>query len=197
MTAPFPDEKAMCIERDGLALRAMVPADAARVAALAGDIRVAGRLALVPSPWPVADAEAWIASHPAWRAGGEAFHFAVCEAGSDTMIASVSLDAMEDLGPSGRQYDLGYWVAPDAWGRGLATRAASAVRDWAFGVLKAGRLTSSCLADNPASQRVLEKTGFLYLDTRMKLRPARGTQAFVESFRLDRPRWESLVRHTA
>jgi len=193
MTAAFPDVDAMRLERDGLALRAMAPDDAARVADVSGDIRVAGMTAMIPSPYTHDDARTWIEGHAAARAAGEAFHFAILEAGSDGLLGSVSLDEMEDLGPSGRQYDLGYWIAPDAWGRGLATRAAVIVRDWAFEVLKAGRLTASCLAGNRASQRVLDKAGFVYLDTQWKLRPARGVHAFCETFRLDKPRWESLT----
>lgn len=197
MTRAFPDSDAMRLERDGLCLRALAPDDAARVAAVAGDMRVAGTTALIPSPYAEDDARAWIEGHAAARAAGEAFHFAVFDAGSSTLAGSVTLDEMEDLGPSGRQYDLGYWIAPGAWGRGLATRAAVIARDWAFEVLKAGRLTASCLADNAGSKRVLEKAGFVYLDTRWMHRPARGIHAFCETFRLDKPRWERLTGHAA
>ena len=55
---------------------------------------------------------------------------------------------------------LGYWVAAEFRGRGLATRAVAAVAELAFGELGLHRLEAATLVDNVASQRVLEKNGF-------------------------------------
>ena len=55
---------------------------------------------------------------------------------------------------------LSYWVDQDHNGRGLATRAAAAVVDYAFGDLGLHRIEAGTLPDNFASQRVLEKNGF-------------------------------------
>jgi [ribosomal protein S5]-alanine N-acetyltransferase len=54
---------------------------------------------------------------------------------------------------------VGYVLAPDAWGRGLATEIAGASVAHAFGVLDADELYASVLATNKASRRVLEKVG--------------------------------------
>ena len=54
----------------------------------------------------------------------------------------------------------GYVLAKDAWGKGYATEALSAMVDVASGIgLK--RLTACCHLEHLASQRVLEKCGFL------------------------------------
>jgi [ribosomal protein S5]-alanine N-acetyltransferase len=55
---------------------------------------------------------------------------------------------------------LGYWVAQDRNGRGLATAAVAAAVEFAFGPAKLHRLQAGTLVDNHGSQRVLEKNGF-------------------------------------
>jgi RimJ/RimL family protein N-acetyltransferase len=57
--------------------------------------------------------------------------------------------------------DFGYRLAQPYWGKGLATEAASAWVQNAFGELKLGRLTTSVHPENYASIRVLQKLGFL------------------------------------
>jgi len=52
-----------------------------------------------------------------------------------------------------------YWVSRDHWGRGLATEAAVASRDYGFGELGLDRLISIIHPENLASRRVAEKTG--------------------------------------
>ncbi|MFJ3956403.1 GNAT family N-acetyltransferase [Arthrobacter sp. NPDC090010] len=55
---------------------------------------------------------------------------------------------------------LGYWVAADRVGRGLATRAVSAAVEHGFQRLQLHRLEAGTLLHNEASQRVLRKNGF-------------------------------------
>jgi len=57
--------------------------------------------------------------------------------------------------------DFGYRLARSYWGRGLATEAASALMERAFGELKLSRLVSIVHPENRASIRVLDKLGFL------------------------------------
>jgi RimJ/RimL family protein N-acetyltransferase len=53
----------------------------------------------------------------------------------------------------------GYVLARDAWGKGYATEALSAMIEIAQG-LRIRRLTALCHPEHRASQRVLEKCGF-------------------------------------
>jgi ribosomal-protein-alanine N-acetyltransferase len=55
---------------------------------------------------------------------------------------------------------LGYWVAADQAGRGLATRAVRTVVDDCFTTQGLHRLEAATLVDNLASQAVLRRTGF-------------------------------------
>src|SRR5579871_5816845 len=60
------------------------------------------------------------------------------------------------------EIEIGYRLARAYWGRGLATEAALAVRDYAFGVLAMRRLVAIIDPLNGPSIRVAEKTGLRY-----------------------------------
>ncbi|SNY12953.1 GNAT family N-acetyltransferase [Paractinoplanes atraurantiacus] len=55
---------------------------------------------------------------------------------------------------------LGYWVARDANGRGIATAAVGRIAGLAFGELGLHRVEAGTLVHNAASQKVLERNGF-------------------------------------
>ncbi len=57
------------------------------------------------------------------------------------------------------EVDIGYELAPEYWGQGIATEAARAIVDFGFQELGLRRISSWCIADNVASARVLEKVG--------------------------------------
>ena len=58
-------------------------------------------------------------------------------------------------------YELVYVLAREAWGRGLATEAAAALRDYAFAALGLDRLVSLIEPGNTASERVARKVGMV------------------------------------
>ena len=55
--------------------------------------------------------------------------------------------------------ELGWKLGPEAWGRGYATEAALACRDWALGELGLTRLISLIALENTPSIRVAERIG--------------------------------------
>jgi [ribosomal protein S5]-alanine N-acetyltransferase len=61
--------------------------------------------------------------------------------------------------PDALEADMGYEIAPPYWGQGYATEAARAILAFGFDELKLHRISATCLADNLASARVLEKIG--------------------------------------
>lgn len=60
------------------------------------------------------------------------------------------------------EIEIGYRLARTYWGRGLATEAATATRDYAFGVLALPRLVALIDPRNGPSIRVADKTGPRY-----------------------------------
>ena len=69
--------------------------------------------------------------------------------------------------PDAHQADIGYELAPMQWGQGYASEAAAAIVRFAFEDLRVHRLWASCIADNVASARVLEKLG-MQLEGRLR-----------------------------
>ncbi|MFZ1134302.1 MAG: GNAT family protein [Candidatus Korobacteraceae bacterium] len=57
--------------------------------------------------------------------------------------------------------EMGYWLSEDFWGRGIATRAVTAMSEWAFDHYKLTRVFAMAFAHNAGSIRVLEKSGFV------------------------------------
>ncbi len=66
-----------------------------------------------------------------------------------------------------REWEIGWAVHPDDWGKGYATEAAWRVMDWAFEELKIHRIVAFCHADNVASVRVMQKLG-MHQDGRLR-----------------------------
>jgi ribosomal-protein-alanine N-acetyltransferase len=60
------------------------------------------------------------------------------------------------------EIELGYTLMKSCWGQGLATEASRAVVDYAFGVMKIGRLIAVADAANTASVNVMTKLGMTF-----------------------------------
>jgi [ribosomal protein S5]-alanine N-acetyltransferase len=73
------------------------------------------------------------------------------------LVGDCGLEVMELLGET--VAELGYDFRSDYWGQGLATEAATAVRQHAFDTLGLPRLVSLIRVGNHASRRVAEKVG--------------------------------------
>lgn len=87
--------------------------------------------------------------------------WAVVEKDSGLVIGYCGLFDFPDIG--GRsEVELGYRLARSVWGRGYATEAASAVRDYGWGTLALQRLVALIDPHNVASIRVAEKIGMRY-----------------------------------
>ncbi|HVF04456.1 MAG TPA: GNAT family N-acetyltransferase [Frankiaceae bacterium] len=63
---------------------------------------------------------------------------------------------------AGGDVEIGWRLASAVWGQGLATEAATAVRDLALGTYGLRRLVAVIHPDNGASVRVAEKIGLAY-----------------------------------
>jgi ribosomal-protein-alanine N-acetyltransferase len=63
--------------------------------------------------------------------------------------------------PDARQADLGYELDPAYWGHGYATEAARALLRFGFEERGLHRIWASCLAENHASVRILERIGMV------------------------------------
>jgi RimJ/RimL family protein N-acetyltransferase len=115
------------------------------------------RWTFVPSPYTRADAEAFLAHSAEEEAAGTAANFLAVDAGDDRLLGSFSVMEIDRGGWSG---EIGYWVAAEARGRGIATRGVTLLADWARRELGLTRIEILPHKDNVASLRVAEKAGF-------------------------------------
>jgi RimJ/RimL family protein N-acetyltransferase len=60
------------------------------------------------------------------------------------------------------EIEIGWWLAPFAWGAGYATEAALALRDFAFGELRLDHLSIVLQAENARSVAVARRIGGAY-----------------------------------
>jgi RimJ/RimL family protein N-acetyltransferase len=105
-------------------------------------------------------ARRYLADHERARGRGEQLELALVDPRrDDAVFGGVSLNTV-DLA-QGRAA-VGYWLAAEARGRGIATHAVRLLARWAFEDLELMRLELTCGPDNDASQRVAERCGFTH-----------------------------------
>lgn len=174
------------LETDHLILRPYRPEDAEAVQRYVGLWEIACMTSRIPHPYPEGAAAEWIDSHRAQRDGGQEHTFCVAlKATPEAPVGAAGLRFLEK-----GNWELGYWLAPAHWGRGLATEAAKALVVYAFEKLGAEALNSGHFADNPASGRVLVKAGFAANGIARQWSEARQDFADANRFLLTRETWE-------
>jgi ribosomal-protein-alanine N-acetyltransferase len=87
--------------------------------------------------------------------------WAVVEKNERETIGFCGLSHFADVG-GGAETEIGYRLARAHWGKGFATEAARAVRDYGFSILGMPRLISIIDPRNIASIRLAQKTGLSY-----------------------------------
>ena len=125
--------------------------DAPALAAAIGDFAVIEKLARVPWPYSIDDAEAFLGTEQGPLPNLLIF---ARTHGAPRLVGGIGLD-QRDAG-----VELGYWIARPYWGLGFATEAGRAVVEMADRGLRLPRLLAGHFIDNPASARVLQKLGF-------------------------------------
>jgi [ribosomal protein S5]-alanine N-acetyltransferase len=90
------------------------------------------------------------------RADGSSHRFLILEGGE--LAGEVSITNV--VRRSFQSANIGYWVAGERNGRGVATAAVAAACTLAFGELELHRLEAGTLLHNVASQIVLDRNGF-------------------------------------
>jgi RimJ/RimL family protein N-acetyltransferase len=145
-----------------ITLRAPRTADIDQITAAAQDPETQRWALALPRPYHREHAVAFIEHSAAEAQAGTGYSFVAAD-GDDRVLAAMRV---------GADGEIGYWVAPDARGRGVATRAVTLLRDWAREGLGLERMVMQIHPDNVVSRRVAEKLGFV--DTGERRIPDRG-----------------------
>jgi RimJ/RimL family protein N-acetyltransferase len=85
--------------------------------------------------------------------------------------------------------EVGVWLAPEMTGRGLITRAVTAMIDWVFQVRGMHRVEWRCAATNEPSRRAAQRLGMKLDGTLRELFPLHGTRQDVEVWSVLATEW--------
>jgi RimJ/RimL family protein N-acetyltransferase len=165
------------LQDDLVALRPWTDRDVAAIVAACQDPEISKWIPMVPHPYTRDDAREYVRSvKDGWRDGSGAA-FAITEVTTGAVLGSIGLH----LHRNDRRASVGYWLAREARGRGVATRALRLISAWALDALGIERLELIAEPINEASCAVAERAGFTregvlrsYLPT-----PARGRRDVV------------------
>jgi RimJ/RimL family protein N-acetyltransferase len=184
----FPDiarDDVFRLETKRLWLRWPRVADAKAVERYSSRWEVARMTSRIPHPYPPGEAERFIFTAREANALGRDLILIIAPIrGKREPIGMVSLESRLQ----GR-LTLGYALAPEVWGKGLATEAAAATIEAGFILTNAIEMLARVHAENPASRRVLDKCGFVHTGKGLEGAPARGGMVPCDRFSLERAVW--------
>jgi RimJ/RimL family protein N-acetyltransferase len=116
---------------------------------------------------------------------GTSAAFAIVDAHTNQLLGSASLlriDWKQSVGLAA------YWLAPEARGRGVATRALRLLATWAFSALQLARIELSADVNNERSHRVAKRAGFRRTGLLRASQEIHGEWINEISFALEAPR---------
>ena len=167
------------LETERLDLRPVRRSDAGPIALYAGQARVARMTSTLPHPYPPGAAMAFVEG-AATLAQGAAWVIDGSRSGLPEVVGVIGLRR-----PGRDGADIGYWIAPPFWNRGLAREAVRAVvAADPFGA----PIRATVFRDNPASARVLEAAGFVRVGETSVFSVARAETVPSWVFRRDQDR---------
>jgi RimJ/RimL family protein N-acetyltransferase len=143
----------LSISTPRLLLRELKSADAPALFEVLGDPET---MRFYPQPYSREEVDEWIGRQIGRYAMGAGL-LGVVLRDSGTLIGDCGLVWQEVEGVE--EPEIGYHVHREHQGRGYATEAARAVRDYAFGTLGCDHVISMIRPENLASRRVAEKNG--------------------------------------
>jgi len=132
------------------------------------------RYTMVPTPVPHGFEREWLQRYEEGRADGTREAFAIV----DEDDAFLGLALAFSIDRKGRE--LGYSVTPAARGRSAATWAVRELTDWAVRELDPLRIQLQISADNGASKRVAERSGYVYEGTLRSVHFKQGMRQDME-----------------
>ncbi|MCK4872635.1 MAG: GNAT family N-acetyltransferase [Phycisphaerales bacterium] len=143
------------IQTDRLTLRPFTLDDAPVVRLRAGRTEIAATTLNIPHPYEEGMAEQWIGTHQQAFDDGRGLTLAITIRETGTLVGAVGLGVSK---PHDRA-ELGYWIAVEQWGNGYATEASLSLVRYGFETMKMNRIDAHHFTVNPASGRVMQKTG--------------------------------------
>jgi ribosomal-protein-alanine N-acetyltransferase len=94
------------------------------------------------------------------HAAGTGIWWGISDPTSDAPL--IGACGLNDIHAEHRRGELGYWLLPEHWGRGIATECVGAVLEHAYGPMDLHRVAAEVDVENHASRRLLDRLGFRF-----------------------------------
>jgi RimJ/RimL family protein N-acetyltransferase len=137
---------------DAVHLRQWAEEDAPEIVRCCSDPLIPRYIPIIPMPYSPSDAEQFIERS---RTPSDELNLAVA-GHSGELFGAIGVSIQPDPGIA----EIGYWLAPEARGRGLATRALRLLSAWTLRETDIARLQLQTDVENVASQAVATRAGF-------------------------------------
>ena len=145
----------MELKSGNIVLRALRLSDAKRLSELANNEKISRNLRDgFPNPYTVADAENFLAKFT----NQDPLTFFGIEYNGE-YVGNISLVPCEDI--YRMSAEIGYFIGEPYWNKGIVTTAVDLITGYGFNQLGIVRIQTGIFEYNTASQRVLEKCGFV------------------------------------
>lgn len=112
-----------------------------------------------PAPYTIADARFWIDAH--LNQPEPITNAAIIIAGE--AAGAIGITLQNDIYVKNAR--IGYWLAEPYWGKGIMTAALALFTSYIFAGFEVERIVAGVFGSNPASAKVLQKTGFRHEGT--------------------------------
>lgn len=139
-----------------LVLRPFRADDAPAVQRLLSERAVAEQTLTIPHPYPDGAATEFIAQHAEWMASGKRLIWAITR--DEEIVGAMGLHIVA----AHQRAEVGYWIARERWGQGIATEALRAVLAYGFDVAGLHRIDGQHYKENPASGAVMRRVGMTH-----------------------------------
>jgi RimJ/RimL family protein N-acetyltransferase len=143
----------ICFE--GIVLRPWSIGDATQLALIADNKNIADNLRDgFPFPYSLDDAKNWLNMILPENYPPRFFAITV----DKQLVGSIGIVSKTDI--YRKNFEIGYFLAEEHWGKGIATKAIKAATSYAFKDFDVVRIYAEPFADNEGSRKALEKAGF-------------------------------------
>jgi RimJ/RimL family protein N-acetyltransferase len=146
------------ISDGSIRIRLRADADTPAIVAACQDPEIP-RWTRVPEPYDEGAAAEWAVESKRQQQAGEGLHLLMVDAETDDLLGSIGV---HDINRIDRRCDIGYWLAREARGRGVMTRAVTLLSEWAFDNLPVERIEITIEPSNAASRAVAERAGYTF-----------------------------------
>jgi [ribosomal protein S5]-alanine N-acetyltransferase len=140
---------------EGIVLRPWAIGDASQLASIADNKKIADNVRdVLPFPYSNKDALNWLNIILSENNPPRFFAITI----DNQVVGSIGIISKTDI--YRKNFEIGFFLSENFWGKGIATRAIKAATSYAFRDFDIVRIYAESFSDNIGSRRALEKAGF-------------------------------------